>query len=102
MAESESILQIGQLVKILRGSDAGKFAVIIRIENERFVWIADGDKRKFDMPKKKNVLHLQAFDFVSSEVFTSMAQTGRVANSKLRFAVNKFTEWLEAQRKKGE
>lgn len=102
VAESATILQIGQLVKVLRGSDAGMHAVITRIENERFVWIADGNKRRFDSPKKKNVLHLQAFDFISSEVFTSIAQTDRVTNGKLRFAVNKFTEWLEAQGKKGE
>ncbi|GAA0381114.1 KOW domain-containing RNA-binding protein [Bacillus horti] len=102
MAESEPILQIGQLVKIRRGRDAGNYAVVIRIENERFVWIADGDKRRFDRPKIKNVLHLQAFDSISSEVLSSIAQTNRVTNGKLRYAVNKFTELIEGQRKKGE
>ena len=54
-----SMPQLGQIVKVLRGKDAGQYAVVIGIVDERFVWIADGDKRQFDQPKKKNVLHLQ-------------------------------------------
>ena len=55
----EITLQPGQIVKILKGRDAGQYAVIVSIEDSRFVWIADGDKRKFDGAKKKNVLHLE-------------------------------------------
>lgn len=84
--------QIGQIVKVLRGRDAGKFAVIVRIEDARFVSIVDGDKRKFDQPKKKNLLHLQLTDEISSEVVSSMAESGRVTNSKLRYVLNKYVE----------
>jgi large subunit ribosomal protein L14e len=77
---------------VLRGRECGKYAVIIGIVDERFVVIADGDKRKFDQPKKKNLLHLQLLDVVSSEVATSMSETGRVTNGKLRYAVAKFAE----------
>jgi large subunit ribosomal protein L14e len=99
VVDSESVPQVGQLVKVLRGRDAEKLGVVIKVENNRFVWIADGDKRKFDKPKKKNILHLQTFDFHSSEVYESIMQTGRATNGKLRFAVNKFREILEAQQK---
>ena len=51
--------QLGQIVKVLRGRDQGKFAIIVGIVDSRFVLIADGDKRKFDQPKKKNLIHLQ-------------------------------------------
>jgi ribosomal protein L14E/L6E/L27E len=93
--------QLGQIVKILRGRDAGKYAVIIGIADERFVWIADGDKRKFDQPKKKNLLHLELLDAVSSEVVNSLQETGRVTNGKLRFAITKYVESqpIEAQEK---
>jgi ribosomal protein L14E/L6E/L27E len=84
--------QIGQLVINLRGRDASKYAVVIGIEDERFVLIADGDKRKFDQPKKKNVLHLELLDYVSPEVAGSIQETGRVTNGKLRFAIAKYVE----------
>jgi large subunit ribosomal protein L14e len=84
--------QLGQIVRILRGRDLNKYAVIIEIVDQRFILIADGDKRKFDQPKKKNLLHLQLQDAISHEVVNSLLETGRVTNGKLRFALNKFVQ----------
>lgn len=91
--------QLGQIVKIVRGRETDKYAVVIGIIDERFVLIADGDKRKFDQPKKKNVQHLHLQPAVSREVADSIRETGRVTNGKLRYALNKFAdeELTEAQ-----
>lgn len=97
METSASIPQIGQLVRVLRGRDTDKLAVIIGVQDERFVLIADGDKRKYDSPKKKNVNHLHFYDFISREVRDSIEETGRVTNGKLRFAVNKFKEQIDTE-----
>ncbi|WP_209978928.1 KOW domain-containing RNA-binding protein [Paenibacillus eucommiae] len=95
--------ELGQIVKVLRGSDPGKYAVIIALLDSRFVLIADGDKRRFDSPKKKNLLHLQLQTTISSEVVGSLMDTGRVTNGKLRFAIAKFVENLKAEaHEKGE
>lgn len=95
--------RVGQIVKILRGRDTGKVAVIVGLVDARFVLIADGDKRKFDQPKKKNLLHLQLQDTLSREVVESLKETGRVTNGKLRFALNKFIEAEQADaQEKGE
>lgn len=102
MFESNSTLQVGQIVSITQGRDAGQYAVIIKILDERFVVLADGDKRKFDRPKKKNIHHLEFFDYVSPEVQNSMKETGRVTNGKLRFALTKFVNELVTDLKKGE
>lgn len=99
----EEIPKLGQIVKTIRGRDEGKYAIIVGIEDTRFVWIADGDKRKFDAPKKKNVLHLQMQDEISSEVMNSLLETNRVTNGKLRYALGKFMERLEIDaQEKGE
>lgn len=84
--------QPGQFVQVLQGRDSGKYAVIVEVIDNKFVRIADGDKRKFDRAKKKNLLHLKLFDDVSSEVADSLKETGRVTNGKLRFALSKFME----------
>lgn len=103
MEEAARKPRIGQIVKVLRGREQGKYAVIVRIEDERFVWIADGDKRKFDQPKKKNLLHLALQDHVSSEVANSLMETGRVTNGKLRYALSKFAETMQSDaHEKGE
>lgn len=84
--------QLGQFVKVLRGREHGKIAVIVGLVNERFILIADGDKRKFDQPKKKNLIHLQLLNSRSSEVVDSLLQSGRVSNGKLRYAIKSFEE----------
>ncbi|WP_040953168.1 KOW domain-containing RNA-binding protein [Gorillibacterium massiliense] len=95
--------QLGQIVRILRGRDTEKLAVIIGVVDERFILIADGDKRKFDQPKRKNILHVQLQDAISREVADSLRDTGRVTNGKLRFSLNKFREDCEAEaEQKGE
>ena len=85
-------LQPGCIVRVLRGRDAGKHAVVIGTVDERFVLIADGDKRKFDQPKKKNILHLHLTAYVSNEVADSIRETGRVTNGKIRYALSRFAE----------
>jgi len=84
--------RLGSVVKALRGRDQEQYAVVVGIVDSRTVLIADGDKRKFDQPKKKNVLHLEITDFISSEVASSIQETGRVTNGKLRYALLKFLE----------
>jgi large subunit ribosomal protein L14e len=100
--ESESSPRIGQVVRIMQGRDAEQFAIVIEVLDDRFVLIADGEKRKYDRPKKKNKNHLEFYNYVSPEVQSSILETGRVTNGKLRFAVNKFVNEQVTDLKKGE
>ncbi|QHT63340.1 hypothetical protein GXP70_27565 [Paenibacillus lycopersici] len=84
--------EVGRIVKVLRGKDEGSFAVIVQVMDDRFVLVADGDKRRFDQSKKKNVLHLLMQPEVSREVVDSMLETGRVTNAKLRYAIQKAVQ----------
>ncbi|MFF2484089.1 hypothetical protein [Paenibacillus sp. NPDC058071] len=86
----EKLPQVGQIVKVLRGKDENSYAVVIAIVDERFVMIVDGDKRRFDQPKKKNVLHLELQPVISSEVTSSLLESGRVTNAKLRYVIQKY------------
>jgi ribosomal protein L14E/L6E/L27E len=89
--EDDSIPLIGQVVRIKQGREAGQFAVVIQIVDDRYVLLADGEKRKYDRPKKKNLHHIEKMDYISPEVQNSLLETGRVTNGKIRFALAKFT-----------
>ncbi|GLB61361.1 KOW domain-containing RNA-binding protein [Cytobacillus sp. NCCP-133] len=102
MVDSDSNPQPGQIVLIKRGRDADQYAIIIRLFDEKFVLLADGDKKKFDRPKKKNIQHLQLLNYISPEVQSSLKETGRVTNGKLRFALAKYVNEFVYDRKKGE
>ncbi|UOR10587.1 KOW domain-containing RNA-binding protein [Halobacillus amylolyticus] len=102
MNESESSPRIGQVVRIVQGREAGQYAVVIDILDGRFLLLADGEKRKYDRPKKKNLQHVELMDFISPEVQNSLLETGRVTNGKLRFAVSKYVNEEVTDLKKGD
>ncbi|KAB8127650.1 RNA-binding protein [Gracilibacillus oryzae] len=102
MSESERYPELGQVVQILQGREAGQFAIVIKKLDSRFVLLADGDKRKYDRPKKKNVQHIAPANFTSPEVQKSLLETGRVTNGKLRYAINKFVTEFLTDLKKGD
>ena len=63
---SETML--GRVVLSKAGRDKGKAFVIIRVVNERYVIVSDGDLRKIENPKMKNVKHLQYTKMQADEV----------------------------------
>lgn len=96
---TRSVPQVGQIVRILSGRDQGRYAVVIRVLDDRFVLIADGKKRTFDSPKRKNVKHLALCNEVADVIAESIKETGRVTNAKIRFVLNKFLEEKENEEK---
>ncbi|WP_147804576.1 KOW domain-containing RNA-binding protein [Alkalicoccus halolimnae] len=90
MKDPDSVPQAGELVRILNGRDKGQFACIIEVLDDKFVLIADGDKRKVDKAKKKNLHHIERSYIIASEVKNSIIETGRVTNAKLRFAISSY------------
>lgn len=48
----------GMLAKSLAGHDKGKIYVIIS-QDDRWVYLADGEIRKLENPKKKKKIHVQ-------------------------------------------
>jgi len=84
----------GDLVRSRRGRDEGELAVVIGLVDDKFALVADGDKRRFDRPKRKNLLHLERIGSRSEEVANSLRDTGRVTNAKLRYAIGQIDRRL--------
>ncbi|GAE35353.1 KOW domain-containing RNA-binding protein [Halalkalibacter akibai] len=102
MQDSGMTPEIGQIVLCTKGRDQGQYNIIIEVLDERFVKIADGDKRKVDRAKKKNLNHLELIDYIADEVKGSFKETGRVTNGKLRYAITNFLEQHSDLLKEGE
>lgn len=102
MKDSGPSPELGQIVQITKGRDRGQFSVIIELIDDRFVGIADGDGRKVDRSKKKNINHIELIDYIADEVRNSFIETGRVTNGKLRYALTNFLEKHTDLLKEGE
>lgn len=96
MIDSESTPEVGQIVRITKGREAGNYAVVISIVDQRFILLADGERRKYDRAKKKNLNHVELCPYISEEVKRNLMETGRVTNGKIRHAlVSYLREHLE-------
>ena len=51
-------LEIGTVVKSLKGRDKDKYFCVVCIENE-YVYLCDGKERKLKKPKRKKIKHIQ-------------------------------------------
>ena len=90
MNEVEQQFQIGEIVQITKGRENGKYGIVLGYENDRFLLIADGDKRKFDKPKKKNIRHVKSTGYISQEAVIALQETGKVTNAKMRYVLGDF------------
>ena len=79
--------QIGQIVFSKRGRDKGITFVVLRVEGE-YLYLADGNCRLLEKPKKKKAKHVQPTNTVNEFV----AKKTGLLNSDLRRAVAEFKE----------
>lgn len=103
MRDNSSLLKIGEIVEVMMGRESGKLAIVLKIANERYLLIADGDKRKFDKPKRKNFRHLKSTGYISKEIVDSLKESNKVSNAKLRYILQKYiSSHLNEDDEKGE
>ncbi|MCL6634672.1 MAG: KOW domain-containing RNA-binding protein [Peptococcaceae bacterium] len=87
-------VQIGHLVCSTQGRDSGRFYLVVGIENESRVRVADGEGRKVEKPKVKNVKHLKFFDVVAGELMNKVQSGKRITNAVVRKELKSLVENL--------
>ena len=73
------MIPVGTVVKAKAGRDKEGFFVVVKSE-DKWVFIADGKRRKVESPKKKNLLHLT----VTNTVLSHSMDTNRNIRNALR------------------
>ena len=80
---------VGLIVRSKAGRDKGEYFLVLKTEAE-FLYMANGDSRKVDSPKKKKLKHLQKTGYVSEFVKNRLQTIGKVTNSELRKALAEY------------
>lgn len=81
----------GSIVRSKAGRDKGDLFIVLAREGE-FAYIANGDLRKVDTPKKKKLKHLQGHNEVSEFIKNKLETVGKVTNSEVRKALADLME----------
>lgn len=78
--------KVGQKVRSIAGRDNGKLYIILRTEGI-YAYLADGNSRKLDNPKKKKFKHIQGSYDVSDDI-VEMINNSTLENHMIRKFLN--------------
>ena len=84
--------QVGQIVISKSGRDKGMAFIVLSTEGE-YLYLADGQLRSMQKPKKKKLKHIQPTSTVSAEIVQTI-NSGRLLDSDLRKAIAEFRNKL--------
>lgn len=98
MLISSQELQIGQFVKSRAGRDKGKVLIVIKIIDDKYVEVIDGDLRKLENPKKKKVMHLIKLGEPDEEIQIRILEGQTVNNAWFRKKVADRLDQVQVRR----
>jgi large subunit ribosomal protein L14e len=76
----------GSEVRSIAGRDKGGLFIVLDVK-DGYAYLADGDLRKTDRPKKKKLKHIQASGNVSEFIQNKLSKGQKVTNAELRKAL---------------
>ena len=79
----------GMVVRSIAGRDKGDLFIVLSCEGE-YAYLANGELRKVDRPKKKKLKHLQPSYKVSEFIKNKLETVGKVTNSEVRKALSEL------------
>ena len=82
----------GAVVLSKSGRDSGRYFVVVRIVNDDYVYIVDGELRKLEKPKLKKVKHLKFTGDVLEGIAAKLSEGKQIFDSEIRSAVRKYAE----------
>ena len=89
--------RLGELVISKSGRDIGKCYIIVGIEGKNYVTVADGDIRRVEHPKRKNIKHLNFTGDIIEELSIWLESKKRIRNEDLK----KFIKDYEYEKRGG-
>jgi len=74
----------GQVVKSTAGRDYGNLYLIYQVLDDRYVEVVDGQHRRVEKPKKKNIRHLKLLNHQAEEILVALQNHEKVSNQEIR------------------
>ena len=78
---------VGRIVVSKAGRDAGRRFVVVKVIDDLFVEVCDGDLRRVEKPKRKKVKHLDITDEIADGIAGKLKNNDRITNAEVRKAL---------------
>lgn len=92
----EYSVETGRVAESIAGRDKGRLFIIISIIDEQYVYIADGDLRTLDRPKKKKLRHLRLRQELLKSIAEKLKGGLKVFDAELRSALRAVRDDADA------
>lgn len=79
--------EVGRVVLSKQGRDKGRYFLVVACPDEEFLFIADGDLRKLDKPKRKRRKHLSPKPAHLAKIAMQIEEGKPILDSDLRKAL---------------
>ena len=84
--------EVGEIVKSNAGRDKDHYYLVTKVINNKYIEVVDGNKRKINNPKKKNIKHLDKTGFVAEELKLWLESGKRVRNEDVKLVIKEFED----------
>ena len=88
--------RLGELVISTAGRDKGNKYLVIKQIDDKYVELADGDKRRLSRTKRKNIKHIKKTGYVAKELAKWFEEGKRVRDQDLKRVVTDYEQNEEA------
>jgi ribosomal protein L14E/L6E/L27E len=82
----------GSVVISKAGRDSGKYSVVVGVEGESYVYLADGNLRRLAKPKKKKVKHVAQTPHTLTGIGNKLTEGKKVFDAEIRSALKNAIE----------
>lgn len=95
LSGKRDVVQIGHLVCSAKGRDKGRFYLVVGCDDPARICLADGERRKVENPKYKNIKHLDIREAIAGEIKIKAANGRRINNADIRKELKSFVKELD-------
>lgn len=83
----EETFGLGQLVYSKAGRDKGRAFLVVSLVGNSFAYLVDGEMRKVEKPKKKNLKHLDSTGIIAYPIARKLERGESLTNEEVRLAI---------------
>ncbi len=90
--KKERALVQGCVVRSKAGRDEGRYFIVLALDGDEFAYVADGDLRKVEKPKRKRVKHLYVTEELVYSLQSKLMTGERVEDHEIRKCLETFKQ----------
>lgn len=78
-------IELGNVVKSIAGRDKGNLFVVVKIDDdEKYVYLVDGNIRKVENPKRKKIKHIELTNYSDETLTERITKKRKLTNQEVK------------------